>query len=102
MKGSNAKKIIGLFANSFLLTPLFGLICFASVQAEDRSCSLALSIQGLRNNKGSLRVALFNTSHKEFPDPTKAIKVVLVKPLENRGETSVSLPCGSYAIRHLM
>ncbi|WP_051068832.1 DUF2141 domain-containing protein [Cesiribacter andamanensis] len=68
-------------------------------QSPSTSASLHLTVEGLRNNKGLVRISLFN-SEDGFPeDNQKALKVLAVAPKGGKAQVAFgSLPAGTYAI----
>ncbi|GAB5408210.1 MAG: hypothetical protein BalsKO_05750 [Balneolaceae bacterium] len=79
------------------------LFVFGSVQAQElpdyiteRSSEFTLKVEGLKESKGEVRIAVFNSENKYTKEPVYAV----VLPVENKEIEWVvpDLPFGEYAI----
>jgi len=82
-----------------ILALLLAMGTAAPAASADDTGALRVTIEGLRNNDGVVRVALYNNS-EGFPSQTaKALSVVTIRPVERRAVTIFNdLPFGTYAV----
>ncbi|MDH5654737.1 MAG: DUF2141 domain-containing protein [Spirochaetia bacterium] len=74
------------------------LFSAATTNAEEKTCSLEVSIDGIRNNSGSIMMGLFNQPHDDFPGEKKEFKNAYIKITDKKATQSFTLPCGKYAV----
>ena len=88
-------KIIILKSAVLTILLLWGSV---SLQAENKQCELEVDVTGIRNNKGSIKLGLYNEAHDDFPGEGREFKSVNLK-IENKiASHTFSTSCGSYAI----
>ncbi|MCB1193528.1 MAG: DUF2141 domain-containing protein [Leptospiraceae bacterium] len=71
---------------------------FLYAQEGSKSCELEVKVSGLKNQKGSVMLGIYNKNHKGFPDDKYIFKNVDSKISIPEPSILISkIPCGKYA-----
>ncbi|MEM7109816.1 MAG: DUF2141 domain-containing protein [Bacteroidota bacterium] len=76
---------------------ILGLLVVAKIACAQETVSITLEVEGMLNQKGEMRVSVFNSSSTFLKEPFKALKVDLEKHSGNTF-TVDGLPKGEYAV----
>jgi len=85
------------FATALLSVLLFTVLTGGTLSARDGS--LTINVNGLKNSRGTVRIALF-ASPEGFPFDTSLAVRTICAPIDNDRAQAVitGVPCGTYAL----